>query len=316
VTTTELPAVAARAEQFSRLEQLGTRLSGLRLCLPTAVRALRESLEQRGQLSALLVIEAGEQLEVLDGFKRLAAARELGWPELRVLRQPLPEADAKAWLVALHAVHGLTELEEGWLVRSLHRDHGLPQSAVAAELGRHKSWVCRRLLLVESLDAEVQARVRLGLLAPRAALALHALPRGNQAAAGEVVARRGLTVRQTELFVTHLLEQIDTPARQRVLDAWHSGLKGPVKPAPRPSRALRSEADWMATDVTTLHRVAARLQARLLGTPLMALGAAAAELLDESLQALLPVLERLSQTIATATATHPQQALPHRERAP
>jgi ParB-like chromosome segregation protein Spo0J len=314
VATTELPTIPARAEQFSRLEHLGTRLSGLRLCLPAAVRALRESLEQRGQLSPLLVIVVGAELEVLDGFKRLAAARELGWPELRVQRQPLPEADAKAWIVALHAVQSLTELEEGWLVRSLHRDHGLTQAIIAAKLGRDKSWVCRRLLLVESLEPEVQARVRLGLLAPRAALALHALPRGNQAAAGEVVARRGLTVRQTELFVTHLLEQADPPARQRVLDAWHSGLKGPVKPAPRPSRALRSEADWMATDVTTLHRVAARLQARLLSTPLMALGAAAAELLDQSLQTLLPVLERLSHTITTATDPRPS---PHeREPAP
>lgn len=314
MVTTELPTIPARAEQFTRLERLGTRLSGLRLCLPTAVRALRESLEQRGQLSPLLVIEAGAGLEVLDGFKRLAAARELGWPELRVLRQPLPEADAKAWLVALHAVQRLTELEEGWLVRSLHRDHALTQAAIAAELGRDKSWVCRRLLLVESLEPEVQARVRLGLLAPRAALALHALPRGNQAVAAEVVACRGLTVRQTELFVTHLLEQVDTPARQRVLDAWHSGLKGPVKPAPRPSRALRSEADWMATDVTTLRRVAARLQARLLGTPLKAFGPAAAELLDESLQALLPVLARLSHTITTTT--DPAQSPPHQERAP
>ena len=311
MATLELPTIAASTEQFSRLEHLGTRLSGLRLCLPAAVRALRQSLEQRGQISPLLVLGAGEVLEVLDGFKRLAAARELGWPELRVLRHPLHEADAKAWLVALHDVQGLTELEEGWLVRSLHRDHGLPQAAIAAELGRDKSWVCRRLLLVEGLEPEVQARVRLGLLAPRAALALHALPRGNQAAAGEVVARRGLTVRQTELFVMHLLEQPDAPARQRVLDAWHSGIKGPVKLAPRPSRALRSEADWMATDVTTLHRVAARLQARLLGTPLRAFGAAAAELLDESLQALLPVLERLSQTITTATdprSSPPEQA--------
>lgn len=307
------PASAARGEQLTRLEHLGTRLSGLRLCLPAAVRALRESLEQRGQLSPLLVIEAGVELEVLDGFKRLAAARELGWPELRVLVQPLPEADAKAWLVALHAVQGLTELEEGWLVRSLHRDHGLTQAAIAAELGRDKSWVCRRLLLVESLETAVQASVRLGLLAPRAALALHALPRGNQAVAAEVVARRGLTVRQTELFVTHLLEQADAPARQRVLDAWHSGLKGPAKSAPRPSRALRSEADWMATDVTTLHRVAARLQARLLGTPLRAFSAAAAELLDESLQALLPVLARLSHTITTATDPRPKS---QRERAP
>jgi hypothetical protein len=98
------------------------------------------------------------------------------------------------------------------------------------------------------------------------------------------VARRGLTVRQTERFVTHLLEQADATARQRVLDAWHSGLKGPVKPSPRPSRALRSEADWMATDVTTLHRVAARLQARLLGTPLRYDRAVAARLAQHVFQ--------------------------------
>jgi ParB-like chromosome segregation protein Spo0J len=312
--TTDVPTAAARTEQFTRLERLGTRLSSLRLCLPTAVQALRQSLERRGQLSALIVFEDGEQLEVLDGFKRLAAARELGWPELRIIRQHLPEADAKAWLVALHAVHGLTELEEGWLVRSLHRDHRLTQVAIATELGRHKSWVCRRLMLVEGLDIEIQARVRLGLLAPRAALALHALPRGNQEAAGEVVIRRALTVRQAELFVTHLLEQVDAPARQRVLDAWHSGAKGPAKTGPRPSRTLRSEADWMATDVTTMHRLAARLQARLLGTPLMAFGAAAAELLDESLQALLPVLARLTETITTAT--NPRRSEPQQESRP
>jgi hypothetical protein len=70
----------------------------------------------------------------------------------------------------------------------------------------------------------------------------------------------------------------------------------------------------MATDVTSLHRVAARLQARLLATPLRALGAAAAELLDESLQALLPVLARLSHTITIAT--DPRQSKPQRERGP
>ena len=68
-----------------------------------------------------------------------------------------------------------------------------------------------------------------GLLAPRAALALQALPRGNQLAAGQLVIRRGLTVRQTELFVMHLTEQFDDAARQRVLDAWHHGKQGPVQ---------------------------------------------------------------------------------------
>jgi ParB-like chromosome segregation protein Spo0J len=246
------------------------------------VQALRQSLEQRGQLNAVLVFDDGAILQVLDGFKRLAAARELGWSHLHAIRLQLPEADAASQLLALHSIQGLTELEEGWLVRALHRKHGLTQASIARQLGHHKSWVCRRLLLVEALDVEVQTLVRLGLLAPRAALALQALPRSNQLAAGQVASRRGLTVRQTELFVMHLTEQFDDAARQRILDAWHHGKQGPLKPAARPSPALRSEADWTATDVTTLHRIAARLQARLLATPLQAYGPAAAQLLDES----------------------------------
>jgi hypothetical protein len=69
--------------------------------------------------------------------------------------------DAKVWLLELHQGHGLTELEEGWLVRSLHRDDGLSQGAMAQRLGRHKSWVCRRLLLVEGLETAVQTVRRL-----------------------------------------------------------------------------------------------------------------------------------------------------------
>jgi hypothetical protein len=93
------------------------------------------------------------------------------------------------------------------LVRSLYRDDKLSQPEIARRLDRHKSWVCRRLVLVEALDPAVQADVRLGLLAPRAAIALAALPRGNQVAASAVVIRRGLTVAQTERLVAELRDQ-------------------------------------------------------------------------------------------------------------
>ena len=56
------------------------------------------------------------------------------------------------------AIHGLNqtgrrphELEEAWIVRALVREDGLTQSEVAELLGRHKSWVCRRLALLEKL---------------------------------------------------------------------------------------------------------------------------------------------------------------------
>jgi len=74
-----------------------------------------------------------------------------------------------------------TKWEEAWIVHALIRADGLTQPAVAELLGRHKSWVCRRLALVEKLAATVQDDLRLGLLTPTAARALVRLPAGNQA---------------------------------------------------------------------------------------------------------------------------------------
>ena len=57
------------------------------------------------------------------------------------------------------AIYGLNqtgrrphELEEAWIVRALVREDGLSQAEVAELLGRHKSWVCRRLALLEKLN--------------------------------------------------------------------------------------------------------------------------------------------------------------------
>jgi hypothetical protein len=58
--------------------------------------------------------------------------------------------------------------------------------------------------------------------------------------------------------------------------------------------------DWIAADVATLLRIAGRLQARLVATPLGVLGAAASVVLD-GLVALAPVLTALARTVATVT---------------
>src|SRR3954470_19067177 len=41
--------------------------------------------------------------------------------------------------------------EEAWSVHALVRDDGMTQVEVAERLSRHKTWVCRRLALVEKL---------------------------------------------------------------------------------------------------------------------------------------------------------------------
>jgi hypothetical protein len=169
------------------------------------------------------------------------------------------------------------------------------------------------LLLVEALDNEVQARVRLGLLSPRAAVTLSALPRGNQEDASGVVVQRGLTVRQTELLVAQLRGCAGDAARSSLLARWASGELAPSNPGRPPSRSVRSDADWLISDVAALHRFAARVQARLMAAPLMALGPSAAQLVAESLESLAPVLAVLQRTIASVAIPRSRSAPEHEE---
>ncbi len=283
------------------ISRLGERLSALRLCDAEALTTVRRSLEQHGQLSALTLFAEPDGLEIIDGFKRVRAARALGWVTLLARVDDVGSIDAKLRLRELHDRRGLTELEEAWLVRSLYREDRLSQPEIARRMSRHKSWVWRRLMLVESLDPLVQADVRLGLIAPRAAVAVSRLPRGNQPAASAVVVRRGLTVRQTETLVDEALDQQDPAAREALLARRLDGPVDGKPPGPRPTRAVRGEADWMSIDILRVREIAARLEARLLSTPLEVFAPAAAELIRDALARLSPVLRALDGVIGTVT---------------
>lgn len=296
--------VVFNPERRSPLSDLSeSALGELRLREPEAVRKVERSLRRHGQLDPIIAFPDGALLEVVDGFKRLHVARELGWSDLRVRVADLDSVQAKVLLLELHGHRGLTALEEAWLVRSLYRAHRLSQGAIGARLGRHKSWVCRRLLLAEQLDGAVQADVRLGLIAPRAALALVALPRGNQKAGADVVAGRGLTTRQTELLVRDLTSCDATEVGQRLAD-WRQGK--PREDKHRPSK-VRSEADWIAHDISTLSGVGARLQARLLSTPPGALSEGAEQIIHRGLVGLLPVLDAVASTVRIKLAPETEE---------
>lgn len=289
----------AHPERLVAVADLGERLSALRLADARALAAMRASLQQHGQLSPVHAFERDGAVEIFDGFKRLRAARGLGLRDLRAVVLELDVIDATVQMRELHAGRGLTALEEAWIVRALYRDHHVSQGAIAASLRCHKSWVCRRLVLVEALDASVQADVRLGLLTPRAAVLVAALPRGNQSAASAVVIRRGLTVRQTGLLVRELADAAEPDAREAVLAHWSHGRR-PGRHG-MGTRTAHGIAETIALDVTHIRRSAGRLQACLATTPLAAMGPVA-DVLAESLGDLDGVLRALSHTIADALA--------------
>jgi ParB-like chromosome segregation protein Spo0J len=188
--------------------QIGECYGRYRLHQPEAERAMARSLDRYGQLSPVVVCQREGHYELIDGFKRLGAAR--GLTSMSHLSARVMEADDRA---AKAAIYGLNragsrtrELEEAWIVHALVREDGLSQVEVAELLGRHKSWVCRRLALLERLGPESQDELRLGLLSPTAARQLVRLPQGNQPEVLELIRREALSGTELTGVVDLLLE--------------------------------------------------------------------------------------------------------------
>jgi ParB-like chromosome segregation protein Spo0J len=164
------------------IETLGERYRRYRLPDAEAEAAMARSLSRYGQMAPVVVCLRQDTPEVIDGFKRLLAARVV--PTTKVLLARLLAADERAAKAAIYGLNAAgrhtQELEEAWIVSALVREDGLSQPETAELLGRHKSWVCRRLALVERLVEEAREEMRVGLLTPTAARALLQLPAGNQ----------------------------------------------------------------------------------------------------------------------------------------
>ena len=196
------------------VEEIGECYGRYRLYLPEAERAMARSLERYGQLSPVVVCRRQDRYELIDGFKRLGAARSLA--RMSHLSARLLEADertAKAAIYGLNRAGGRTrELEEAWIIQALVREDGLSQVEVAELLGRHKSWVCRRLALIERLGAEAREELRVGLLSPTAARQLVRLPEGNQTEVLPVIRREALSVAELTGVVDLLLQ---SPGREQ-----------------------------------------------------------------------------------------------------
>jgi ParB/RepB/Spo0J family partition protein len=277
------------------LAQLGEQLSSLRLRPPELLRELERSLARHGQLVAVVCSRHAGTIEVVDGFKRLLGARALGWPTLRAEIHEVCGPAAKLLLWRSNARQALTDLEEAWLVRALYRTDGLTQPQIAQLLGRHKSWVCRRLVLAEGLDENVASDVRLGLLSATAAREVGRLPRGNQELAAQVIGRRGLTTRQAARLVEQLLAAPDERVRAAYLaDAEQSSARPPPL---GPRRTPPTPAEAMIADAAALAARAARLHARLLAHAPASLGADVERVVVGRLGELRAVLEALCETL-------------------
>jgi hypothetical protein len=207
------------------------------------------------------------------------------------------ERTAKAAIYGLNRAGDRTrELEEAWIIHALVREDGMSQVEVAELLGRHKSWVCRRLALIERLGAKARDELRVELLSPTAVRQIVQLPQGNQAEMLDAVRREALSGAELAAVVNLWLGCADRSQQQYILAHPRKVLsqaKGAI-PASRDPR-LSEAGNHVWKRVGLLLDVLGRMEVWLAHHDRAGLTA-------EDRAILAPRFERLSRDAASVTA--------------
>lgn len=181
------------------LHQLELRYTGLRKRAPAAERVLLGSLAEIGQQLPIVVVGEESHFILIDGYKRVRALKRWSRDTVRATAWQLSEVEA---LLLERRMRCASEdaFDQAWLLSELRNRFGLSLEELGRRFERNKSWVSRRLALLQVLPAGIQERVRAGALAAHAAMKyLVPLARANAAAAArlaEAIAPLQPTVRE------------------------------------------------------------------------------------------------------------------------
>lgn len=207
------------------MEELATSLRCVRCIRPALVDQMASSLTTHGQLTPVVAVRGEKKRELIDGFKRHEAARRLGLATLKVSMVVLDEVSQWAAMLALNRGAGrMMELEEAFVIQKIVAQ-GLTQAQAAQLVHRHKTWVSRRVGLLERLHPELVEAMRLGVLSPGVARRLLALPQGNQLQISIAAQQARLGPRDTELLVVLWQRATDHEVRKQLLAQPAAALK-------------------------------------------------------------------------------------------
>jgi len=152
------------------IAHLELRYAHTRIRKPEALLPLMRSLEQWGQRRPVSVLPSDPPSHVLvDGYLRVEALRRCGKDTVLAEVWACGEVEALLQILIREQERRWEALEEASLIRELHDRHNLSQESIASLLGKHKSWVSRRLSLICALPEEILDSVRRGHLSPWAA---------------------------------------------------------------------------------------------------------------------------------------------------
>ncbi len=203
------------------LNQLDLRL--LPLCRPrqACVEKMVTALNKQGQLTSIIVSDN----VLVDGFKRYEAAQRLNMEHLTAVAIEADSVRAKVLSFMLNQRKHGSIIQEALLVRELVEVDGLSQSETALMLGRHKSWVHRRLLFIKSLAPQIIEDIQFGFLPAGSGLHLARLHTCNQVDLSAVIQNHKLKTQEVRTLVDLLSKARDPEVKKILYDSPRQALE-------------------------------------------------------------------------------------------
>jgi len=186
---------------------------------PESLRELADSIIAQGIIQPISVRPIGDKrYEIIAGERRWRAAQLAGLDVIpAVIRDVSDQAAIAMALIENIQREDLNPIEEAASLQRLQHEFELTQQEVATAVGKSRSTVANLLRLM-TLQEDVQRLVEHGDLEMGHAKALLGLEGVNQSQAARSVVSKGLTVRQTEALVRHLLAAKEAPVAAKHID--------------------------------------------------------------------------------------------------
>jgi len=174
---------------------------------PISISELAESIRNQGVLQPILVRPVGaNQYEIIAGERRWRASMEAGLTSVPVLVREIPDESALSMaLIENIQREDLNPIEEAGGIQRLIDEFHMTHDTAAQAVGRSRSAVSNLLRLL-SLSAPVRDLLMDGKLDMGHARALIPLEGAQQVETAQLIALRGLSVRETERLVEGLLD--------------------------------------------------------------------------------------------------------------
>lgn len=204
------------------LHQLELRYSHIRISNMKRIHRLAASISCHGQLEPLVTVAKENRFILIDGYQRYRALQQIGRDTANIITVEITEEESLLQLLTQRGERQWEAIEEAGIIQELHHRFQYSFSEIGQKIGRDKSYVKRRLDLLESLPEEILQRVLSGIVSTWAASrVLVPLARANEEDAIKLAThldKSPLSTRELKTFYDHY-QKSNRKIRKRMIDA-------------------------------------------------------------------------------------------------